>query len=114
MEARVQVEAAREGLLVELAAIGLDGLAALLGESEQASPLAAPGGDELPDLLEAALEAALEAWRSAASGSPATAPAELPSRRHGLRIAALRRRFNEVGASNPFAAAGARRGREPP
>ncbi len=117
MEARLQVDAAREGLLVELAAIGPDGLTVLLAQSEQPLPATPPGGDELPELLERALDAALGRWQQAAadsgsgagSGSAASpsagplvdGPPEAPTR---ARIAALRRRFNEVGASNPFAA----------
>ena len=98
MEARLQVDAAREGLLVELASIGDDGLQTLLAESEQAPPSETPGADELPEMLEAALDAALDTWReAAAAGAEPPAP---PSR---SRIAALRRRFNDVGASNPFA-----------
>jgi chromosome segregation protein len=114
MEARLQADAAREGLLVELAAIGPDGLTALLGHSERPAPTTEPSADELPELLEQALDEALEGWRLAAAAvtscdelSPealaATSGApfgEAPTR---ARIAALRRRFNDVGASNPFA-----------
>ncbi len=98
MEARLQVDAAREGLLVELASIGDDGLRMLLAQSAQPGPDRTPSSDELPELLETALEAALDTWRQDdpdRAGLP-----EPPSR---ARIAALRRRFNEVGASNPFA-----------
>ena len=98
MEARLQVDAAREGLLVELASIGDDGLQALLAHSDQAAPVRSTSSDELPELLESALDAALEAWRRGSGGDEATP--EPPSR---ARIAALRRRFNDVGASNPFA-----------
>jgi chromosome segregation protein len=131
MEARLQVDAAREGLLVELASIGPDGLAALSAADARSTPLATPPAEELPELLEAALDAAVARWNAAASdrseedhhvtaagGAPATSvtpsaerpvdgptpaamPAEPPSR---ARLAALRRRFNEVGAGNPFAA----------
>ncbi len=98
MEARMQVDAAREGLLVELASIGDDGLTTLLAQADQAVPSGTPGADELPELLETALDAALDAWREASAvGAPAAEP---PSR---ARISALRRRFNDVGASNPFA-----------
>jgi len=104
MEARMQVDAAREGLLVELASIGDDGLTTLLAQTEQSAPEQSaperrPGADEVPELLEAALDAALAAWREAAADEDAETP-DPPSR---ARIAALRRRFNEVGASNPFA-----------
>ncbi len=98
MEARMQVDAAREGLLVELASIGDDGLKTLLAQTEHQAPAQPPGSDELPDLLEAALDAALDAWREGA-GSDTEGP-EPPSR---ARIASLRRRFNDVGAGNPFA-----------
>lgn len=96
MEARMQVDAAREGLLVELASIGEDGLRMLLAQSQQEAPPAAPGSEELPDLLEHALDAALDAWRDRTGD-------ELPEPPTRNRIAALRRRFNDVGASNPFA-----------
>jgi chromosome segregation protein len=101
MEARLQMDAAREGLLVELASIGPDGLRALLAQSEQEAPQAEPRSEELPELLETALDAALERWRLAAAWSGPGALPEPPSR---ARIAALRRHFNEVGAGNPFAA----------
>ena len=113
MEARLQVDAAREGLLVELASIGDDGLATLLQQSGQEAPAEAIGGEDLPELLEVALDAALDVWREPGSSSPTdvaepptdvaeppTDVAEPPTR---ARIAALRRRFNDVGASNPFA-----------
>ncbi len=99
MEARLQVDAAREGLLVELASIGADGLATLLKQSEQDPPAEMPAGDELPEMLEAALDAALDAWRESGPDAP-DVDTEPPTR---ARIAALRRRFNDVGASNPFA-----------
>jgi chromosome segregation protein len=119
MEARLQADAAREGLLVELATIGPDGLAILLAQSGQAPPAEPPGSDELPDLLESAVEAALAAWRDGGVDGPASRGqaaegealgdhasreppfGDAPSR---ARIAALRRRFNDVGASNPYAA----------
>jgi chromosome segregation protein len=117
MEARVQLDAAREGLLVELATIGPDALAILLGqagprtsvdETTAGEPTAdetiteETTADELPERLEAALDAALVAWRVAreASADAADVGQEPPSR---LRIAALRRRFNDVGATNPYA-----------
>ncbi len=98
MEARLQADAAREGLLVELASIGDDGLQMLLTQSDQPTPPRIADGDELPELLEAALDAALDTWREGAADE--TESPEPPSR---VRIAALRRRFNDVGASNPFA-----------
>jgi chromosome segregation protein len=101
MEARLQLDAAREGLLVELAAIGPDALTALLAEDGQALPEAELRSEELPDLLEAALESALERWQAEAAGPALDGVPEPPTRG---RIASLRRRFNEVGAGNPFAA----------
>ena len=98
MEARLQVDAAREGLLVELASIGDDGLRTLLAQSGQETPASAPGSDELPELLETALDEALDTWREETA-----AGMELPEPPTRVRIAALRRRFNDVGASNPFA-----------
>jgi chromosome segregation protein len=99
MEARLHMDAAREGLLVELASIGADGLAILLQQSAQDEPAEPPSGDELPEMLEAALDAALDAWRDGENRSE-DGDVEPPTR---IRIAALRRRFNDVGASNPFA-----------
>jgi chromosome segregation protein len=123
MEARLRADGAREGLLVELAAIGPDGLAALAAAGGAAAPEELPRSEQLPELLEAALEVALASWRTtqpagaehasmAAAAAPSlpasheaptgeAATAEPPSR---ARIAALRRRFDEVGAGNPFAA----------
>jgi chromosome segregation protein len=98
MEARLQVDAAREGLLVELASIGDDGLRMLLAQSRQPVSQGTPGSDELPELLEAALDAALDSWRREAADAE-----ELPEPPSRARIATLRRRFNDVGASNPFA-----------
>jgi chromosome segregation protein len=103
MEGRLQLEGAREGLLVELAAIGRDGLDALLAESGAPVSVDPLDGDTLPTLLEEALDGAVEAWQGSDAPSPdAAAGAEMPSR---ARLAALRRRFNELGVSNPFAAA---------
>jgi chromosome segregation protein len=85
------LDAARERLLVELAVLGLVGLVALGGGTEDT-----PSDDELDgDRLERALEAVVADW----SASPP--PAEVPS---DSRLAALRRRYHELGAVNPFAA----------
>lgn len=100
MEARLQLEAAREGLLVELASIGEDGLTTLLGHSDLPRPTQVPDSEELPAVLEAALDAALGAWRAGRDERAEDVAVEPPSR---SRIAGLRRRFNDVGASNPFA-----------
>jgi chromosome segregation protein len=102
MEARVQLEAGREGLLVELASIGADGLAALQTES-QPEPAGVPAdlsGDDFGPALEAALDQALARWQTGAGTEPtAEPPAPSPG-----RLAALRRRYHELGAGNPFAA----------
>jgi chromosome segregation protein len=95
MEARLHLEQVREQLLVELAAIGGDGLTALrraVGDEQESTDLAA---DVLGTELESALEAAIERWRSA-NQDPEPAPGT-------GRLAALRRRFHELGAGNPFA-----------
>jgi chromosome segregation protein len=112
MEARLHADSARESLLVELAGIGLDGLAALRqvrdddaetppgqGTGSPAAESAATlisSAEELGPALESALEACLSTWRA----EPASAP-EPPGTG---RLASLRRRYHELGASNPFAA----------
>jgi len=110
MEVRLQFDAAREGLLVELAGIGPDGLAALRADpgGEAAAGTAetpSPVDEDLTPALEAALEAALAAWRAsaqvAASVGPAAGPEQPPS---PGRLGSLRRRYHELGVSNPFAA----------
>jgi chromosome segregation protein len=102
MEARVQLEAGREGLLVELASIGADGLAALQAES-QPEPAGVPAdlsSDDFGPALETALDQALALWQKAADTEPTAEPATpTPG-----RLAALRRRYHELGAGNPFAA----------
>jgi len=101
LELRVQLDAAREGLLVELAAIGPDGVAALRAvapAAPEADAAAAPASDEdRVAALEEALAAALAAWRDGegAYAEPAPSPG---------RLAALRRRYHELGAGNPYAA----------
>jgi chromosome segregation protein len=110
MEARIGADAARESLLVELASIGHDGLTTLLAQSGLPPPDSPPGSEQLPELLEAALDGALEAWRRGArvaeqeGGRADEATAEVAEPPSAARIAALRRRFNDVGAGNPFAA----------
>lgn len=97
LQVRLQLDAGREALLVELGGIGADGLRALRGESEDASV-----DDLAPDVLatelEAALDLAFEAWRPGdAAGPPVVAVS-------AARLGALRRRYHELGAGNPFAA----------
>ncbi|MBA2253739.1 MAG: hypothetical protein H0W07_01315 [Chloroflexi bacterium] len=122
MEARLGLESTREALLVELAGIGSPGLEALRAEaSGAATPDAAPRdaalraadpapasgqpaeqipeADVLADDLESALDAAITAWHAAPSGG-AEAPVPLPV----TKLATLRRRYHELGATNPFAA----------
>jgi chromosome segregation protein len=103
MEARLQLEQLREGLLVELAGIGDDGLAALRHmagiESDTASQTMDALNDEglsQPDAFEATLDAVIEVWR-AGGRAEATEP---PS---ANKLGTLRRRFHDLGAGNPFA-----------
>ncbi len=122
LEARLGLDAVREQALVELAGLGAVGLRALEaaaggvadrppgerpdGVSRAANGRSAAGGsptfpgsadDEDDDgtRLAGSLALAGEAWAAAPpSGEPPAAP----------RLAALRRRFHELGAANPFAA----------
>ncbi|MEO6350738.1 MAG: hypothetical protein ABIP53_08800, partial [Candidatus Limnocylindrales bacterium] len=93
MEARLQLDQIREQLLVELAAIGNDGLIALRkasGQSDEATD------DQIgAEAFEPTLEAVVTAWRSAesfATDAPGTS-----------KLASLRRRYHDLGAGNPFA-----------
>jgi chromosome segregation protein len=126
LEARLGLDAIREGLLVELAGLGELGLRHLQ-EAAGGSPAhdtaphatgetspgeAAPSGEvvtasglasaslsgEEGSLDAVALERALDAVAPVWAGTPPPAEAP-PSSRLGL----LRRRFHELGASNPFA-----------
>ena len=91
LEARMGLDATRERLLVELAGLGRVGLVALGGGTEDA-----PSDDEQDgDRLERALDAVVADW--SASAPPAQVPAS-------SRLVALRRRYHELGAVNPFAA----------
>ena len=99
LEARLALDAIREHLLVELAALGGDGLAALLAEATgsgevEPSVLAIPDADD-PAAYEAALDAAVPRWVTEAPSGEPPAPG---------RLAALRRRYHDLGAANPFAA----------
>ena len=106
MEARLHVDAARESLLVELAGIGPDGLAALRRDlaavsadvsavqSIVAIAIEPASAEELGPALESALDDCLPSWRA----EPA------PEAPGSGRLASLRRRYHELGASNPFAA----------
>jgi chromosome segregation protein len=109
MEARLRFDAARESLLVELAGIGPLALAALQGDVEggerdegrvgarddAAGGAPAPRSmEELGPALEAAVSSALDRWRVEPAQEAVSA----------ARLASLRRRYHELGASNPFAA----------
>lgn len=102
MEARLRVDGARESLLVELAGIGPDGLGALrrsiAGDALQpigADPMpGAVSAEELGPALESTLDECLSIWRAQPAPEPPSAG----------RLASLRRRYHELGASNPFAA----------
>jgi len=114
LQARVGLDAVREQVLVELAGLGELGLATLLQAADETTassqaPAAAEAAWEGADeeareaaaalQLEATLDVVLRGWADAEP--TASAPAEAPS---AGRLAALRRRYHEVGASNPFAA----------
>ena len=105
MEARMQVDAAREGLLVELASIGDDGLQTLLAQAEQAALAEPAGADELPELLETALDAALDAWRASA-----TADTELPEPPTRVPHRGPAPAFQRRRCQQPLRGAGAGRG----
>ncbi|HEV8516915.1 MAG TPA: chromosome segregation protein SMC [Candidatus Limnocylindrales bacterium] len=99
LEQRLQLEGAREGLLVELAALGAAGLAALESVSDEEARV---GEEELAGRLEGALARRSERWTAeATAGEGAETETEAPSQ---TRLATLRRRYHELGASNPFAA----------
>ncbi|MDQ3448427.1 MAG: chromosome segregation protein SMC [Chloroflexota bacterium] len=99
MEARMGADAVREQLLVELAGIGREGLAALHAQAGAGDP-EEPDPEASAAALETALDAALVSWRAidleVRTGSAAPSSG---------RLAALRRRYHDLGASNPFAAA---------
>ncbi len=92
LEARLALEGLRESLLVDLAGLGPLGLRHLAGDGTD--PLEPDGPEPEPEALEAALATAAASWEA---GPPEPEP-PTPG-----RIAALRRRFHELGAGNPFA-----------
>ncbi len=107
LEGRLNLDALREQLLVELAGLGEVGMRHLTdaaGFDRAAPELAAPGGSSPGDVgdrhsaegveLEAALDALAPRW----AAQPPAGEAPSPS-----RLATLRRRFHELGAANPFA-----------
>jgi chromosome segregation protein len=98
MQARLQLEQTREQLLVELATIGADGsrvLRAAAGWPQDA--ISAEGADEAnaAQEIETLLAQVVATWQSD-RGADEQAPSS-------GRLASLRRRFNELGAGNPFA-----------
>jgi chromosome segregation protein len=124
LEARLALEAIREQVLVELAGLGDLGIRLLIneasrtvggapsgagagGDADDDVPLpelptagpAAPEGDEDPEAapgitLELMLSEATERWAEVSAVEPPGTS----------KLAALRRRFHELGAPNPFAA----------
>ncbi len=109
LEARLGLEALRESVLVELAGLGelgVERLAAVAGGTLPSRPMAASEGSGVADPTDEALEVALESeletvldraatvWSTAAPTEPA------PS---AIRLGQLRRRFHELGATNPYA-----------
>lgn len=114
VEARLALEGLREQLLVELAGLGATALRHLAAigtpteptprtrDASDAESQAAPGApsdrsrDDLePAALEEALTIAAASWQATEPPPDAPSPA---------RLAALRRRFHDLGAVNPFAA----------
>ena len=108
LEARLGLDALRDSVLVDIAALGSVGLAALqadVGPTNDTGVVAAPpaeppGDDSDEDAESAAFE---PAFAAAAARWAVTAPSDEPPT--AGRLAALRRRFHELGAPNPYAAA---------
>jgi chromosome segregation protein len=103
LEARLGLDALREGVVAELAGLGPLGIARLRAEGEpqpDARPIPAPAADdEIGDSDEvAALEAALARLAPIWAGRSPAEPAPSAS-----RLGQLRRRFHELGATNPYA-----------
>ncbi len=106
LEARLGLEALRELVLVELAGLGelgIERLAAVAGATRETRPAGTPDGSEPTDEgLEVALESELESVLDrAATVWSAAAPNESPP--SAIRLGQLRRRFHELGATNPYA-----------
>jgi chromosome segregation protein len=108
LQARLELDLVREQVLVELAGLGDVGLRALVPDLIEATDDGGVGvgvfsADEIGEAeataegvrFEAALDTAIERW----SASPPAGQA--PS---STRLAALRRRYHELGAANPYAA----------
>jgi len=100
LQVRIQLDAGREALLVELGGLGGDGLRALLADAAHAAHQADvpdPTAETISELLEAALDDAVERWRL--EPDPGAQAAVSVG-----RLGALRRRYHELGTGNPFAA----------
>ena len=104
LEARLGLDALREAVLVDLAGLGALGVARLAdvsgsapepGPSLDAASLDdAPVEERLASELEAALDRAAGIWAETSPVLDAPSPG---------RLAQLRRRFHELGATNPYA-----------
>jgi chromosome segregation protein len=96
MEARLQLDQTREQLLLELATIGADGLRVL---RDGAGLSAQPIDEETSSAenMEELLGLVVAVWQAERSASDADS---VPSTG---KLSVLRRRFNELGAGNPYA-----------
>ncbi|MGZ8337467.1 MAG: chromosome segregation protein SMC, partial [Allosphingosinicella sp.] len=92
LESRLLLDQSRESLLVELAGIGDDGMAALARGAGEETAESSPEADA--QQMEELLARTLERWSADRS-----APEQISTGRLG----SLRRRFHELGAGNPFA-----------
>ena len=110
LEARLALDAIREQVLVELAGLGDLGIRILIdegdGEGSDATrgfvPVAAATTDDFDGDTAGASGVSLETLLGEATARWAEGPAVEPPA--PSRLAALRRRFHELGAPNPFAA----------
>jgi chromosome segregation protein len=95
LEARLALESVREQVLVELAGLGQIGLRHLgaADHPDAANTATAEASDGDEDRLAQLVDAIAPTWAQ-------TVPPEAPG---PGRLAALRRRFHELGAGNPFA-----------
>jgi chromosome segregation ATPase len=92
LETRLLLDQSREGLLVELAAIGDDGVAALIRAAGQEPPTEMDEAE--PGQMEDLLARTLERW---------SADKSVPEAVSSGKLSSLCRRFHELGAGNPFA-----------
>lgn len=124
LEARVGLDQIRDGLLVELAGLGPVSLSVLRQGSPRASREDGPAGPSRPAIdgppgppvsdgaqgdeeatFAAELEAAVLAALDASADAMDPERPELAAAPSSGRLASLRRRYTELGAGNPFAAA---------